>query len=139
MSLRRLEKVGTNILLLTVIAYPILVFNNIQVASAQRRDNYGAIAYSRETRANGTSWNFATRAAAERAAVRECENYSGSGDCRAVIWFRNACGALAVGDNGALGWAWNRDRSPAEREAVRQCAVYGGGGCKVVRWTCTDR
>ncbi|MEA5568358.1 hypothetical protein, partial [Anabaena sp. UHCC 0399] len=62
MSLRSLEKIGTNIALLTVIAYPILGFNNIQPAAAQRRDNYGAIAYSKGTRANGTAWNFATRA-----------------------------------------------------------------------------
>ncbi|AKG22898.1 DUF4189 domain-containing protein [Calothrix sp. 336/3] len=139
MSLQSLEKIGRKIALLTVIAYPTLGFNNIQPAAAQPRDNYGAIAYSRQTRANGTSWNFATRDAAERAAVRECERYSGSGDCQSMIWFRNACAALAEADNGALGWAWNRDRGPAEREAVRQCFRYRGDNCKVIRWTCTDR
>jgi len=62
-------------------------------------DNYGAIAYSESNGAWGSGYNFSSRAAAEMSAMSRC----GRGDCEIKVWFVNACGALAVGQDGALG------------------------------------
>jgi hypothetical protein len=97
-------------------------------------DNYGAIAYSKNTGAWGTSYNFSTRSAAESHALRRC----GRGDCRIIVWFKNACGALAVGDNGAFGWGWAGSRATAEAIALTECSARARG-CHVRCWACTDR
>ena len=60
-------------------------------------ENHGAIAFSEETGAVGYSYDHPTRDAAETKALEEC----GPG-CKVVQWFRNACGALATGDNDML-------------------------------------
>ena len=65
-------------------------------------DSYGAIAFSPSTRADGWSNSFSTRADAERRALRECS--ARARDCRVAIWFKNACGALAVGAERRLGF-----------------------------------
>lgn len=97
-------------------------------------DSYGAIAYSPATRADGWSHSYATRAEAERRALRECS--SRARDCRVAIWFKNACGALAVGQNGGWGSGWGNDRRRAELEAIGVCNQYTGG-CNIVRWACS--
>lgn len=101
-------------------------------ASAQ---NYGAIAYSPSTGAWGRSWDYRTRRTAERRAMRHCRRRAR--DCR-VLWFRNACGAVAVGRNGGWGSAWGRTKNAAFRNARAQCRRYDGG-CRVRVWQCTSR
>lgn len=97
-------------------------------------DSYGAIAYSPSTRADGWSNSFSTRADAERRALRECS--ARARDCRVAIWFKNACGALAVGQNGGWGSGWASDRRRAELEAIGVCNQYTGR-CRVTRWVCS--
>jgi len=80
---------------------------------------YGAIAYSPSNGVWGYSYDYGSRAAAERRAMRECRA-RGAG-CRPVVWFRNACGALATGRGDAYGWAWNNSRAQARRRALREC------------------
>ncbi len=100
------------------------------------RSSYGAVAYSTSTGATGWSRHYATRSAAERRAKRECERYSGSGDCRAVVWVRNACAALATASNRAYGWAWNTNRYTARRRALYQCRLRGRR-CKIRHVVCS--
>ena len=97
-------------------------------------DSYGAIAYSPTTRADGWSHAFSTRADAERRALRECSGRAR--DCRVAIWFKNACGSLAVGRNGGWGSGWGSDRRRAELEAIGVCN-QNTGGCRVARWVCS--
>lgn len=97
-------------------------------------DSYGAIAYSPTTRADGWSHSYSTRADAERRALRECSGRAR--DCRVAIWFKNACGALAVGQNGGWGSGWGNDRRRAELEAIGVCNQYAAG-CSIVRWACS--
>lgn len=99
-------------------------------------DLYGAIAFSPTTAAHGYSFDYANRAAAERRAINECEKNAGSGDCQAIVWFHNACGALAVGDN-AYGSGWGIDMLYAALYAMESCLEMTGN-CKVVRWVCTS-
>lgn len=97
-------------------------------------DSYGAIAFSPSTRADGWSNAFSIRADAERRALRECS--ARARDCRVAIWFKNGCGALAVGQNGGWGSGWGGDRRRAELEAIGVCNQYTGG-CRITRWVCS--
>lgn len=96
----------------------------VQSASA----GYGAIAYSPSSGVWGYSYNYGSRGAAERRALRECRIRGGG--CRSIVWFRNACGALASGHGNAYGWSWNTSRAAARRRAMRECRARTGG-CRI--------
>jgi len=104
--------------------------------AAHARDLYGAIAYSPSTGAHGYSFDYGSRASAERKALSSCRKYAR--DCRVPLWFRNSCGALAVGNGGGWGTAWGPNRAAAEANALRSCRGHTKG-CGVVRWVCTGR
>ena len=98
-------------------------------------DNYGAIAYSPSTKAYGWSYDFPSRGAAESEAMSRCRTKAG--DCFVPLWFRNACGALAIG-SGGYGTGWATDRSSAEHQALGVCRRHTGD-CAVRQWVCTTR
>ncbi len=89
---------------------------------------YGAIAYSPSSGVWGYSYNYGSRGSAQRRALRECRA-RGRG-CRSVVWFRDACGALASGRGNAYGWSWNTSRAAARRRAMRECRARTGG-CRI--------
>lgn len=96
---------------------------------------YGAISFSPSTGAHGSSYGFTSRQKAESRAQTECADYSD--DCEVVIWFKNACGAVARGEGGAWASAWGNGRKLAESNALSECRALGDG-CKVVVWACTN-
>jgi serine/threonine-protein kinase len=96
-------------------------------------DRFGAIAYSASSGAWGTSYDYQTRAEAEQRALSRCAQ----GDCQVRVWFRNACGALAVGRGNCMGWGWASDKDEAQRKALNNCRQYGTG-CSVKCWACTS-
>ncbi|KAB2915287.1 MAG: DUF4189 domain-containing protein [Hyphomicrobiaceae bacterium] len=104
---------------------------------AEARDNYGAIAYSPSTGAHGWSYDYPSRSAAESTALRNCRRHAS--DCVVPIWFRNACGALAVAPGGGYGSGWGTSRSLAERYAMQSCRGHNNSGCSILRWACTTR
>jgi hypothetical protein len=112
---------------------PILSVGVVEVMA----NNYGAIARSRNTGDKGYAWNFKSRQEAERRARQECRSLSGSDDCRALLWFRNACGSIAEASNGGAGTGWGTDEELAERYAIASCRTVGSR-CRVVRTFCTD-
>ena len=85
--------------------------------AAQARDYYGAIAYSKTTRAQGYVYDEGSQEDAESAALTSCSDLAP--DCEPMTWFRNACGALAVSSEGAWGSAWGEDEATAEKKATR--------------------
>jgi hypothetical protein len=93
---------------------------------------WGAIAISPDTGRVGYSKGLNTAIAAEQAAVGLCN----ARDCRAVLNFSNACGAVAQSFD--TSWAWGRDRSStgAQHSALVSCSQYGAG-CRVVGWVCS--
>jgi len=95
---------------------------------------YGAIAFSPSNGVWGYSYNYNARGAAERRAMRECRA-RGSG-CRSIVWFRNACGALAVGQGNAYGWGWNTSRQQARRRAMAECRARTSG-CRIRADVCS--
>jgi serine/threonine-protein kinase len=104
-------------------------------SAALAQDYFGAIAYSPRTGAHGWAKDYPSRDAAERAALSICRKHAS--DCRAVLWFRNACGALATGAGGP-GWAWAETQLLADNEAMKLCAKHSSA-CTVKRRVCTTR
>ncbi|MEZ5873108.1 MAG: DUF4189 domain-containing protein [Nitratireductor sp.] len=104
--------------------------------SMARADYFGAIAYSPNSGAHGYSYDYGSQGEAEAYAMNECRKYAG--DCRVAIWFRNACGALAIGNNGGWGSGWGNNQRRAELEAINTCQQYTSN-CRIKRWACTTR
>ncbi|MCH4545831.1 DUF4189 domain-containing protein [Rhizobium changzhiense] len=105
------------------------------LAGAALADTYGAIAYSPSTRAIGWSYAYDNRGDAETVARRNCD--SSANDCRIAIWFRNGCGAVAVGHRSGWGSGWAYDGREAQRQAIRSCRKQTGN-CRVIRWQCSE-
>lgn len=100
--------------------------------------SYGAIAYSTSTDAHGFSYNYASRAQAEVAALGHCRDFGGdAANCKVVVWFYDRCAALATGDNGAHGWAHHSWRQTAADNALANCWSIGGANCRIVREVCS--
>ena len=95
---------------------------------------FGAIAFSPQSGAYGYSYGAGTRAQAERVAMSNCRA-NGAG-CRLLVYFRNACGALAVGNGNGYGFAWAASRGPAEGRAMRECRNRTSS-CRIVAWSCS--
>ena len=93
---------------------------------------WGAIAISQEAGRVGYSKGLNSAIQAERAAIGLCNVR----DCRAVVNFTNACGAVAQASD--TNWAWGRDRTGAgaQRSALISCTRFGPG-CRVVGWVCS--
>jgi Domain of unknown function (DUF4189) len=124
--------------LLSACCVSVLVAAGAGDGAAEERaspEYFGAIAYSPSNRAHGWSYDYPTRKAAERRALDQCSRHAE--DCIVPVWFRNACGALAVGPDG-YGGAWGPSRKSAEGQAIQSCRRYSGG-CAVIRWVCTSR
>ncbi|MBV5260077.1 DUF4189 domain-containing protein [Synechococcus moorigangaii CMS01] len=98
---------------------------------------FGAIAFSEATGEYGYVIDVATQTEAEQAAVEDCEFFAESGDCQALVWFSNACGAIAMGPE-AYGSGWGEDIATAEAAAVDVCSDFGSG-CEVVDSICTTQ
>lgn len=90
--------------------------------------SYGAIAYSPSSGAHGYSFGYRNQSGAQQRALREC-NVRGRG-CRVAIWYKNACGAVAVAPNGSWGSGWGNSKQRANYEALKVCRRYSGG-CSV--------
>jgi Domain of unknown function (DUF4189) len=97
------------------------------------QDYFGAIAYSPSTGAQGWANDQPSREAAERAAAAACRKHAK--DCRAVVWFQNGCGALAVSDK-VYGWGWGTTQALADGQAMKACSEHAKR-CKVTRQLCT--
>ena len=98
-------------------------------------DYFGAIAYSPSKRAHGWAKDHPSRKAAEQAAIKGCGKYAT--DCTSVLWFKNACGAIALGPKGA-GWAWDQTQSAADNGALNACAKHSKA-CTVKQRVCTTK
>ena len=106
----------------------------------QGRNYYGAISISVD-QAWGTSYNYATKRAANSHAKQKCRaNSNYPGRCIVSVWVRNGCAATAVkvDQEGfvtqyASGFA--RTKAAAKRKALNRLSRPK----KVLAWTCTTR
>ena len=104
-------------------------------AGSSSKKTFGAIAFSRDTGANGYSFQYDNRSGAEARALKECGAYAS--DCTVASSFSDACGALAVGDRN--GWGASRAESiiKAERNALATCRSYDNANCEIEVSVCS--
>jgi serine/threonine-protein kinase len=102
--------------------------------TAALADYYGAIAFSQDSGSVGYSYDYGNQNGAEQRALQEC----GDGGCMVVVWFRNACGALAIGDGNGYGTGWAVSQADAEQIALSNCSQYADN-CDNNTWACTTR
>lgn len=99
---------------------------------------WGAIAVSNtQASRSGYAYDYPTKQAAIDRAVREC----GRG-CKAVVTFRNGCGAYAYGAYGKdteYGTGVGSSRAAAEDEALFDCEMMLWGECRIRVWACNSR
>jgi len=103
--------------------------------SELRDDRYAAIAYSFDgTGRYGIAWNFRTLREAQTASLRMC----GYPRCRAEVWTKNGCAALAVvvNDLRQAAYSWDSNRWEAEARSLNLCESIGLGACKIQAWVC---
>jgi Domain of unknown function (DUF4189) len=93
---------------------------------------WGAIAISPTTGSVGYSGGRNSTIEAEQAAVALCK----AGDCRAVVNFTKACGAVAQASNTSWGWGSDPSSTGAQNRALISCSQHGAG-CRVVGWICS--
>ena len=105
----------------------------------RRRNPHGSIAYARTSsgHAGGIAWNEQSHVNARRLALQQCREAGGGSACREVGWFRNACAAIAIGDNEARGTGWGETMTTAERDALDKCRI-GNRDCRVEISRCSD-
>ena len=102
---------------------------------------HGSIAFSQLDGggyAYGIAWNARSGEAAGRGAREECERHGGGSGCREVGGFRNACGALAIGDDNGFGTGWGATNAEAESDALSNCRA-ANRNCRVEVSRCVDR
>ena len=104
-------------------------------AGGGSKKTFGAIAFSRDTGANGYSFKYDNRSRAEARALKECGAYAS--DCTVASSFSDACGALAVGDGN--GWGASRAETiiKAERNALATCRSYDNTNCEIEVSVCS--
>jgi Domain of unknown function (DUF4189) len=94
---------------------------------------WGAIAISSTTGKVGYSKGLNSALEAERTAVGLCK----ARDCRAVVNFTKACGAVAQStQNTSWGWGWDPSSTGAQNKALISCTQHGAG-CRVAGWICS--
>jgi len=96
---------------------------------------FGAIAFSQDSGAYGSSWNYQTRWEAEQRAMKECSMH-GYG-CKVVMWTRNACAALATSPDDGYGSSWAETKYMAENKALNTCYKYNKS-CSILTSFCTQ-
>ncbi len=91
---------------------------------------YGAIAYDQNNGKEGASWDKATPAEANEAALKQCA----SADCRVHPVEPKGCGALAIsGQDKAWGGADRETLDEAKHDAVAHCQTHTQTGTCAVR------
>ncbi len=112
-----------HVLTATAGAAVIAVAMALTAIPASAQDRYGSIVFSQERDGGyawGIAWSYDSRSAAMNRAINECRSRGGR-NCGEVAWFRNACGALAIGDNNGYGTGWGEGRYDAENYAISGC------------------
>ena len=108
--------------------YRLALLAALLLTTATQAAEWGSIAFSPSTGATGYSYNYDTRRVSGEWAMSYCD----ANDCRIVVNFQNACGAVAVGRNGGWGSDWGTTRA----NAIAACRTHDNG-CRTKRWVCS--
>ena len=100
---------------------------------------HGSIAFSQEfdgSYAWGIAWDYVNAVNATERSINECRRNGGT-NCMEAGWFKNACGALAIGDDNGYGAGWGDTSTEAKRDALRQCRA-SNDNCRIEVARCSD-
>ena len=100
---------------------------------------HGSIAFSQDddgAYAWGIAWSFDSSAGAQSEALGQCREYGGT-RCAEAGWFREACGALAIGSGNGYGTGWGATTGEAERDALAQCRAVNDD-CRIEVARCSQ-
>ena len=101
---------------------------------------HGSIFFSRLDDGGETfaiAWSEETAEGARQVARTECKNRGGGRGCSEGGSFRNACGALAIGDSSLAYTGGGRTHAEAERAALANCNSRSKG-CRIEVTRCKD-
>jgi len=106
-------------------------------AATGQGPSWGAIASMQ--RWYGYASDYPSRAAAEVAALAQCDRLAGrAGTCTVRTYFDRSCGALAEGNYGEWGTATASTKAAADKAAAGQCDTHlPAEPCKVVVSLCS--
>lgn len=106
------------------------IIDDIKMVIEPAEDRYGSIAMHIGLNGGASLEPGGSRTAARNSALASCrENHS---NCQEVLWFRNACGALAYSADGSrAGAGWGEHGIHAEFMANTRCRAAGGENCSV--------
>ena len=110
------------------------VQNSPKVVNINVPSKYGAWAINLKTGISGGALNMNSRAAAEKEAIKSCEQGGRNAPCKVEAWVRNGCIAVAQGKEGKQSRVFSGTTEPgrAEAEALRKCQTAGVPQCKIV-------
>ena len=111
----------------------------LSASPASAQDRYGSIVFSQEDDGGyawGMAWSYDSRSSAKNKALDECQSRGGS-SCSEISWFRNACGALAVGDDNGYGAGEGTTAHDAEYLALKGCREHNFN-CSLVITKCAQ-
>ena len=102
-------------------------------------DLWGSISFSQDAGGGYTwamVWNSSGHERARQLALEMCRGRGGE-NCQDVGWFKNQCGALAVGDGNGFAGGGGRTTAEAESAALSKCRTVDNN-CRIVVSRCTD-
>jgi uncharacterized protein DUF4189 len=101
-------------------------------------DSYGAIAYSRQTRSWGHSFDHQSQARASRIAQGHCARLAS--DRRIVVNVTNQCAAIAETKQGDVSFGLGATKAEAERRSLAACRGFALlRTCSVATSVCSVR
>ena len=109
------------------------VQNSPKVVNINVPSKYGAWAINPKTGISGGALNMNSRAAAEKEAIKTCEQGGRNAPCKVEAWVRNGCIAVAQGKEGKRWRTFPGIEGPglAEAEALRKCRASGLPQCEI--------
>lgn len=93
-----------------------VIASTLAAGEAWAADTYAAIAFSQVNGLSGSWHRAGSREQAEEGALQECGE-----SCRIVVWVRDQCAVLAVGDGNGYGYSYSTDGDQAVNAALGYC------------------
>lgn len=109
------------------------VQNSPKVVNINVPSKYGAWATNLKTGISGGALNMDSRSAAEKEAIKTCEQGGRNAPCKIAAWVRNGCIAVAQGKSGKKVKTFYGIEAPGQAEpaALRKCQASGSVQCKI--------
>ena len=140
---------GVSVFAMSVFAMSVFAGSTATAQSDRRGPpTWGAIAYNSATAAYGVAYNYRSRNAAQKAALKHCKQAL----CRSLVSFRGGCAAVAAERRvvqqfgskkvtyrytGTYGYGRAPTKQVAINRAITECQKRSVEFCRMRVWVCT--